>query len=285
MKNILISISLLVVLAGFKSDKPAYRFFDHEGKKVKYDKLVKSISEADVVFFGELHNNPLCHWLQLELTQDLYNERDGKLILGAEMFERDNQLILNEYLNEEISEKSYKKEARLWPNYKTDYAPLVDFAKDSSLRFIATNIPRRYASVVYKNGLGVLEELSPEARSYIAPLPIEYDPEVEGYKKMLEMAGGHGGENLPKAQAIKDATMAYSIAGYAGDGDLFIHYNGTYHSNNYEGILWYLNKYKPGLKIVTIASVEQDSLENLLEDNLDLANFILVVDSDMTKTH
>ncbi len=285
MKKYLLILFTFIIAVAFKTDKPAYQLFDQNGKQVKYEKMIKAMAEADVVFFGELHNNPICHWLQFELTEDLFDQRGGKLILGAEMFERDNQLILNEYLEGAISDKSYQKEARLWPNYKTDYAPLVEFAKDSSLKFIATNIPRRYASVVYKHGLDTLETLSPEARSYIAPLPIEYDPEVACYKNMLEMSGGHGGENLPKAQAIKDATMAYSIAGYAGEGKLFLHYNGTYHSDNFEGILWYLNKYKPGMKIVTIASVEQENLKELEEDYLEKANFILVVDSNMTKTH
>lgn len=285
MNKTLTILIVFITLVAFKTDKPAYRLFNNEGKEVKYGKMVKAIAEADVVFFGELHNNPICHWLQFELTSDLYQQRDGKIVLGAEMFERDNQLILNEYLEGTISAKSYKKEARLWPNYKTDYAPLVDFAKDSSLKFIATNIPRRYASVVYKQGLDTLESLSPEARSYIAPLPIEYDPELEGYKNMMEMAGEHGGPNIPKAQAIKDATMAYSIAGWAGEGKLFIHYNGSYHSDDFEGILWYLNKYKPNLNIVTISSAEQSNLDELEEDYLNKANYILVVDANMTKTY
>ncbi len=285
MKRIFLLVVVFIALTAFKNDKPAYQLYNNEGKQIKYQKMLKEIGEADVVFFGELHNNPICHWLQYELTTDLYHVRNGDIVLGAEMFERDNQLILNEYLNGNISKKSYEKEARLWPNYKTDYKPLVEFSKDSSLQFIATNIPRRYASVVYKNGLEALEDLTPEGKSYIAPLPIEYDPEVACYKNMLEMSGGHGGENLPKAQAVKDATMAYSIAGYAGEGKLFIHYNGTYHSDDYQGILWYLNKYKPGLKIITIASVEQDNIAELEEDYLNVANYILVVDGAMTKTH
>ena len=98
---------------------------------------------------------------------------------------------------------------------------------------------------MYKKGFEGLDSLSAEARSYMAPLPIDYDAELEGYKRMLEeMQGmGHANENLPKAQAIKDATMAFSIAGSFKDGKLFIHYNGTYHSNDYEGIIWYLNNY------------------------------------------
>ncbi len=288
MKKVLTILVLFAVLLGFKNDKPAYRFFDADGTKVKYSSILKEASGADVVFFGELHNNPICHWLQFEMTKDLYSERNGEVVLGAEMFEADNQMIMNEYLTGMISSKSYKNEARLWPNYTTDYAPLVEFAKDSNIIFVATNIPRRYASVVYKKGFEGLEQLSAEAKLYIAPLPVEYDAEVACYKSMLEGMegmGAHVTETLPMAQAIKDATMAYKIAGYLDSGKLFIHYNGTYHSDNFEGILWYLNKYKPGLNIVTIASVEQTDLKNLEEEYLNRANYILVVPEDMTKTH
>ena len=286
MNKIIIILVVILGLSSFKSDKPTYRIFDNEGKKVKYSKMLEAVKDADVIFFGELHNNPICHWLQFELTKDVYTEKNGDIILGAEMFEADNQLILNEYLNGQISKKSFEKEARLWPNYKTDYKPLVEFANDSNLIFVATNIPRRYASVVYKKGFEGLDSLSAEAKSYFAPLPIEYDPELKGYKDMMEQMElmGHGNENFPKAQAIKDATMGYSIAEFAEKGKTFIHYNGTYHSNNYEGILWYLNKYKPGLKIVTIASVEQSEIEELDEENNNLGNFILVVTETMTKT-
>ena len=271
----------------FKNDKPAYRIFDSKGKAVKYDKLLKQASEADVVFFGELHNNPICHWLQYELTKDLYSLNNKNIILGAEMFESDNQLVINEYLTGLISTTSFEKEARLWSNYNTDYKPLVEFAKDSNLVFIATNIPRRYASVVFKKGWEGLDSLSAQAKSYIAPLPVEYDPEVECYKKMTEgmpAMGGHSSATLPMAQAIKDATMAYNIAGYIND-NLFIHYNGAYHSDNFQGILWYLEKYKPGLKIVTISTVEQEEVKKLEIENKCKADFIIAVSENMTKTY
>lgn len=250
--------------------------------------MLASAARAEVVFFGELHNNPICHWLERELTQDLYKARKGKIILGAEMFERDNQLILNEYLKREITHRDFDDGARLWPNYRTDYRPLVNFALKHHLKFIATDIPRRYASMVYRKGFGSLDSFTPLAKSYIAPLPIPYDPNLKGYKDMLtEMKGipGHNSPYLPKAQAIKDATMAWTIAQYAGKGDLFIHFNGSYHTDNFQGIIWYLNKYKPGLKIMAISSVEQKEVEHLSKENLDKANFILAIPDDMTKTY
>ncbi len=287
MKKLFLFLALLVVFAAFKSDKPAYRLYNAKGKMVKYQKMINAAKEADVVFFGEQHNNPIAHWLELEVTKDLYHARNGEMIEGAEMFERDNQLILDEYLKGEITRSYFEQEARLWPNYKTDYKPLVEFAKKHHIPFIATNVPRRYANIVYKHGFAALDTLSAEAKSYMAPLPIPYSDTVKCYKDMLAMMKqmGHNNPHLPKAQALKDATMAYSIAKYAGNGKLFLHFEGAYHSDHHQGIIWYLNQYKPGLKIVTISTVEQKDIDTLNKQYLNLADFIVVVPQDMTKTY
>lgn len=274
---------LFFVFTAFKTDKPAYRLFAKSGKPSKYEKLVKSCQKADIVLFGELHNNPISHWLQLELTKDLYDFKKDKLVLGAEMFESDNQLLLDEYLTGLIYEKGFEAEARLWPNYKTDYKPLIDFAWDEDLKFVATNVPRRYASIVNAKGFEALDKLSGEAKYYIAPLPIAYDSTLNCYASMLEMGNGDN-KNFPKAQALKDATMAYFILKNWSPGQLFIHYNGAYHSNNYESIYWYLKKHKPNLNIVTISTVSQKELSKLEQENQNIADFTICVDSNMTKT-
>ena len=284
---IILLVPIFFLSTSFKNDKPAYRIYNSQGKTVKFKNLVKDVLEADIVFFGELHNNPICHWLQLELTKSLYAEKKNDLILGAEMFEADNQLLLDEYLSGKISVKSFEQEARIWPNYKTDYKPLVEFAKENQLDFIASNIPRRYASLVHKKGFEALDSLSNEAKSYIAPLPVKYDQELKAYKNMMKMMKGMGraSANLPKAQAIKDATMAHFIYKNFEQGKLFIHYNGTYHSNDFESTVWYLKQLNPELKILTIASTEQKNIEELNEDSKEIANYILVIPESMTKTY
>jgi uncharacterized iron-regulated protein len=275
-------------LMAMKADKDAYRIFDQDGKKASYAKVFKQALESDIILFGEMHNNPICHWLQYEITSDLFDERGEDLVIGAEMFERDQQLILSEYVSGIISASSFKTQIRLWPNYKTDYKPLVDFARDNKIPFIATNIPRRYASIVYHEGFEGIEEINSHAKIFIAPLPIPYDPELPGYLSMydqMDTTDTHGTPNLPKAQAIKDATMAHFILQSLEEEKIFIHYHGTYHSENFEGIIWYLNKYRPGLKIMSIASVEQASTEKLEEENEGIANFTLLMPETMTKTH
>ncbi|MBN2682324.1 MAG: ChaN family lipoprotein [Bacteroidales bacterium] len=291
--KIIITISIIacvLILQSFNDTKPAYKLFDKNGKETNYSEMLKMAKDADIVFFGELHNNPISHWLQYELTKDLHKEKEGKIILGAEMFESDNQLIMNEYLKGTIAESKFEDEARLWPNYSTDYKPLVSFAKENNLAFIATNIPRRYASVVFNKGFEGLESLDDEAKRFIAPLPVDYDENLDCYKNMMKMGGmgkgmGKTNENFPKSQAIKDATMAHFITKNHKENYISIHYNGSYHSDNYQGIVWYVKNKNKKLKIFTITTVTQAELDKLSDEYINMADFIIVVPETMTTTY
>lgn len=274
---------LLVPVLIFAQEKSPYALFTKSGNKTNYAKLLREASQSEVVLFGEYHDNSVVHWLELELAKDL--TKQTALTLGAEMLEADNQSQLNAYLAEKITQKQLDSLARLWPNYKTDYKPLVDWAKEKSLPFIATNVPRKYASLVYKKGFDALLELHDQEKAWMSPLPIFYDANLPGYANMLAEMGGHGGENLPKAQAIKDATMAYFIEKNLPKKGVFLHYNGTYHSDNFEGIGFYLKRALPELKIITISTVTQADLNALDPENVSKADFILVIDEDVTKTY
>lgn len=284
MKRSLLTITCLFIL-GFvlAQQKPAYILYNSKGKKVGYEKMIRMLADKDIVLFGEFHNNAIAHWLQLEVTTSLKEKRE--LVLGAEMFEQDNQEALDLYLQGKLKPKGLDSMARLWKNYPTDYAPLVNFAKENHIAFGATNVPRKYASMIAKGGFEALDTISAKEKTWIAPLPIAYNAELPGYKKMIEMMGGHGGANLPKAQAIKDATMAHFILQYYKPGSLFLHFNGAYHSDNYEGILWYLKNKQPGLKYATITTVSQKDVNTLLAENKGRADFIICVDENMTNTY
>jgi len=281
------SIFFLLIASFFiystAQNKQSYNIFNNNGKNASYKDIINSSQKSDVLLFGEFHDNSVVHWLELEILKDLSDKR--KLVIGAEMLESDNQNQVNQYLKGEITQKKLDSTARLWPNYKTDYKPLVDYAKELKIDFIATNIPRRFASLVFKNGFEALDKLSQEEKSWVAPLPFKYDAALPGYSKMGQEMGGHGGENLPKAQASKDATMAYFITKNRKENSLFIHYNGSYHSDNFEGINWYLKQQNPNIKIVTIATVSQADISRLETEYLGKANFIIVIDEDVTKTY
>lgn len=282
-KYLLIVLLLLSKTLTFAQQKPAYVLYNSEGKKTSYKKMIKELAKKDILLFGEFHNNAIAHWLELSVAKDLSEKRN--LIFGAEMFEADNQQALNDYLAGKLTAKGLDSTARLWSNYKTDYAPIVNFAKEKNAVFVATNIPRRYASMVSKKGFESLDTLSALEKTWIAPLPMDYDSTLPGYVKMVEMMGGHGGANMPKAQATKDATMAYFILQNFKPGYLFIHYNGSFHSDNYDGINWYLKRKQPDLKYATITTVSQKNIKELLAENKGKADYIICVDEDMTNTY
>ncbi len=285
-KFLLIIFSL--TLFSFRSDKPAYLIYNSKNKTSKWKSLTKDATKADIILFGELHDNPISHWLQYELAHYLIKNSGRNVVMGAEMFESDQQLIINEYLSGMVNERTFSSQARLWPNHKTDYAPLLRLALEEKVSFIATNIPRRYASIVHSGGFEALNDLDDAAKQYIAPLPPAYDADLPGYKAMMEMQGmgkAAANPNFPKAQAIKDATMAHFILENFTGEHIFIHINGSYHSDNYEGILWYLQRQEKDLNYVTISTVIQDDVFKLRDDFLNIADIILVVNRNMTTSY
>lgn len=286
-------IFLIMPFLAMKSDKPAYKVYNAKGHTADYEDILKAAKKSNIIFFGEIHNNPICHWLELELSRDLYTDKKEKLVLGAEIFETDNQLILNEYMSKMIRKKDFETEAKLWPNYKTDYAPIVDFAREKGLRFTATNIPRRYAALVNFNGFEGLDSINAMERGLMAPLPIKYIDTLECYANIAKNIGGgmpaHMTMNLGKAQAMKDATMAHFImkSGVYNDKTI-LHFNGSYHSDNHQGIVWYVNqairKTSIELKVLTITCLEQDNIDTISNNDAAKADFIIMIPASMTKT-
>lgn len=164
-----LALPALLAMKGKEDEMPAYRIFTAEGKPTTFAQAYESLKKNDVIFFGEYHDNAISHWLQLELSKKLADEKKKDLILSAEMFESDNQVMMDEFLSGKITEKSFETEARLWPNYKTDYKPLVKVAKENGLQFICANIPRRYANLVYSKGIEMLDSLSEDGKNSLLP--------------------------------------------------------------------------------------------------------------------
>jgi len=268
-----------------QAEPKPYRLFAQNGKATKYKKLLKAARKADVILFGETHNDAICHWLQNLLARDL--RTSSPLSIGMEMFESDQQQALEDYLEGKIKLDELDEIGEgVWPNFKTDYQKLTTWAAANDVPVIATNVPRSFARMVFKGGFESLDGLSPKMKKLLPTLPVPYDATLPGYVRMLEMMpGGHGGETFPMAQAIKDATMAHFIVRNKQDGQTFLHLNGSYHSDDFEGIGWYLKQYAPELKVMTISTVEQESLGKLAEENVEKAHFILAVSSLMTKTY
>lgn len=289
--NRLFSLYLFLSLSMLHAqDLPAYKIYNAKGKEVSFRLMSAKANNVDLVLFGEFHDNPITHWLQLELTQSMYQVHHDNLQLGFEMFEQDQQLILSAYLNGDIKEEQLKDTLRLWPNYITDYAPLVEFAKSKHLSCIASNIQRKYASLLFKKGRQALDTLPESIKNQMAPLNFAFDTTLSQYQAMKQMGAHMGpaaGWRMVEAQAIKDATMAYFILHnpWRNSKTVHLHFNGAYHSDFYQGIMWYVLQEAPQTRILTISTVSQENISKLDKEHLGRADFIICVPSNMTSTH
>ena len=287
MRKLMTLLLSLTALVSYAQPKPAYSIFSADGKQTDYGKMLKTLQDADVIFIGETHNCPVAHWMEYEITSDIIQKSPKGLTLGAEMFETDNQLLVDEYTRGLISSDKFEAEAKLWDNYWTDYSSLLYLAREHKLRFVATNVPRRYASFVKDNGLEALGDLPAAAKNLMAPLPIAFDAQAQDAAMFgfMQMMGGKGSANshFAEAQAIKDATMAWFIS--RNFDRKFIHYNGNFHSDNRGGIIPYLEQYLPGKKIATVCSVRQDNINSLDKEHRSRADFVIVAPTDFPMSY
>ena len=275
----------------------AYNIFRGDGTMSSYADLTDSLKKAEIILIGETHNCPVAHWLELRITADLWKSSPEGFVQAAEMFETDNQREVDDYVSGKTGSDELAESARVWDNFWTDYEPLLFFAREHGLKFVASNVPRRYAAFVRENGLEALDTLSDTAKSYMAPLPIRFESseETDAMFDMMRMISGvhsDGPSYYAEAQALKDATMAWSIArafsGTCPDGNpvkKLVHYNGNYHSDNRGGIIPYLEEYLPGRRIATVCCIRQDDISALDEENAGRADFIIAVPVDMTMTY
>jgi uncharacterized iron-regulated protein len=284
--SLLISFIFSFFFLGLSQDNPAYVIYNKAGKKVSFSKMEKAVLSKKYIFFGEQHNDPIAHWLQFQILESLFEKHKSNLMAGSEMFERDNQAVINRYLNNQIDEKKFQDSCRLWTNFETDYKPMLDFAKQNHIPWIATNIPRKFASQVFKKGVLSLDSLSIEQKKWICPLPFALDTTLSQYAALSD-GEMHMGPNFVRAQAIKDATMALSIKENLNSKSVFYHLNGAYHSDFHQGILWYLQQYNGANldEMITISTVSQLDISTLDEENRGKADFIICVPENMTKTH
>ena len=173
-KLLLFTLLNLYLFTNIFGQEKSFQIYNEDGKKVSYRIMSQSAGKADVVLFGENHNDPISHWLQLELTKSLFEKHAENLMLGAEMLESDDQIKLDEYLLGFIREKDFEKESKIWTNHKTDYSPLLSFAKENKIYFVATNIPRRFSNMVYRFGIDTLEYLPEKSKQFIQSISNDY---------------------------------------------------------------------------------------------------------------
>jgi len=237
-----------------------------DGRPASLEELLGAMSSVEVVFLGEQHDDTVAHRLQLQLLQELQARLGERrpLVLSLEMFERDVQLVLDEYHEGLITEAQFLEAARPWVNYKRDYRPLVEFARTHQWKILAANAPRRYVNRVSRLGREALEALSPQARTYIPPLP--YPEPSARYRHRFLQRMPHldtlhvDPDRLLQAQALWDATMAYTLAEHLmrQPEALVVHVTGAFHVEGRLGTPEMLLRYRPGSRMLVVVYIPSE---------------------------
>lgn len=269
-----------------------YKAFDSKGRAVKLEEIIEALDNADVLFVGEKHDDAVGHAIEAELLRladERYSRGAGKrraVALSLEMFERDVQTVVDEYLGGLISERHFLLSSRPWNNYATDYKPLVEYAREHRLPVIAANAPARYVSRVNAEGPRSLSSLSKEARAWLPPLPFPEASAAYAAKFNLFMGVGradaptpagrqssqspanphaqaanpHGGMHLLEAQTLRDASMAYAISEFLkrGRAPLVVQFNGTFHSEGRMGVPEQLAHYRKKARALVVTIIPDE---------------------------
>ena len=290
--SILFILLMTVSIYGQTGDNN-YRIFDANGNPANFEKLIEEIGKSDAVFLGEQHDDAVAHSLQLKIFTSAYEKYGGqrKMILSMEMFERDVQIVLDEYLKNQISETHFLSSSRAWGNYKTDYRPLIEFTKEKNLQVIAANAPRRYVNMVSRLGRDSLKGLSPEAKKWIAPIPFAESSEAYS-KKFNALMGSRTDSASPHnsilaSQTLWDATMAYSIAEKLKENEnaLIVHLNGSFHTENRLGTIEHLLKYSPKSKSLVVTMRYDENFANFDKAKYsNLGDFVILTDAKVPRS-
>lgn len=262
------------------------RVYDSKHKKfIDFETMMAELSRVDLTFVGEQHDDPATHRLEKAILEGL-SRRGVTVTVALEMFERDVQAHLDDYLAGRMSEEEFLKRSRPWPRYFTDYRPLVEFAKYNGWNVVASNTPRRLASKVSREGLGAVESAPAEDRAFMAAqiqCPLD-----DYYKRFVETMQGHPGagaeeskkpkeldpktramiEHFYYAQCVKDETMAESIAARRAERTSIVHFNGAFHSDFGLGTASRAVRRMPGAQVRVVSIIPVTNLDSIKVDDI-----------------
>ena len=251
-------VLILVVFGGLPMNDtlaqlaPGYYSSKNLQKLTQID-ILEQFRDKQVLILGEEHDDEEGHREKANLYQSLFKEL--KPSLSLEMFETDQQIILDEFSSGILEGKQISRETRVWNQFERDYLPLLEIAKANKVRILGANAPRRYTRIASRGGLPALEKLNSEAKSFLPPLyMIKAFTQPEYEAKFNATMGGHSGgtNSFFLAQELWDTCMAHTIATHvANTGNQVVHVNGRFHSDEGMGVAYRLRKL--GFRVLTIS--------------------------------
>ena len=281
MKYIIVILIIIMNITILSAEE--YRIVDSRtGKTLSLQQMANELKKYDLIFFGEYHDNATLHKLERELLPLLDTKRE--LILSLEMFERDVQSDLDAYIEGWLTEDEFLAKSRPWSNYKDDYRPLIEYAKQKKLTVIAANIPRSIAGKMARTGPDFTDTLPEEDKKWL-PNKISYpdDSYKKAFLETLENMHSPMMNNNPdwlyQAQCLKDETMAESIVNALKmkPKARVLHFNGDFHSRYFSGTVSRVQEILPKMKIAVISPSYSENWQtaNLTAEEKNAGTYII----------
>lgn len=216
------------------------------GKAIDFPTLIDQLGPVNVIFVGEIHNNPEHHLIQVQLLQALMTRYAPPVAVAMEFFDTTRQSVLDRFMAGDLDENAFLKEVD-WENawrfpYRL-YRPLLWVAKDKGSALLGINAPNRIVRKVARTGL---ESLPPEERNQIArDIDLKNNAHRDYLSSIFKQHGSgkkspHGLGNFDyfyQAQCVWDETMAQTIADYIKvHGGKMVVFTGNGHIVNRFGI-------------------------------------------------
>jgi uncharacterized iron-regulated protein len=234
------------------------------GARLELGALLDRLAAADVVFVGETHDDETTHRAELAIYEGVRARRQDKVVLALEMFERDVQPALDEYLAGRSSEQEFLSNTRPWNNYATAYRPLIESARAARVPVVASNFPAPLRRKVAREGEPALDAARAQAPDQVPAELLASTPEywrrvdnaIRGHSGMMG-AGGADEDRRLSTQSLWDNSMGESCARAldAHPGWSVVHVNGGFHSQYWDGTVRQLRLRRPQLQILTVALV------------------------------
>jgi uncharacterized iron-regulated protein len=251
-----------------------------------FEAMLADLARADVVLVGEQHDDPNTHRLEAAILQGLMRRRVA-VTVSLEMFERDVQTVVDNYLAGSIDEEAFLKSSRPWPRYLTDYRSLIEMARGHGWPVVAANVPRKLAAEVSKGGAAALDATKSASPTLLArELQCPKDAYFERFSDQMNAHPAPGADKAPDAeklatteryylsQCVKDETMAESIASaferHGGRPGTIVHYNGAFHSDFGAGVAERVRRRLPGRRVAIVSVLPVQDLDSLVPDAEDL---------------
>ncbi|MGR5132316.1 ChaN family lipoprotein [Vibrio alfacsensis] len=231
-----------------------YQLYSPTGTSIALSRLPPELQQADVILIGEWHTHAGIHRFQTDMLRQL-SLGHRPLALSMEQVTRDKQAILDSYLESEIGEQYFIKQSNAWPNYESDYRPMVEFAKQANIPIIAANAPKSIVRCIGQQGISYLDKLGREERGFVAQT---INTDDSRYKEKFIASMHHGQSEqtvrLYAAQITWDETMAESIVIYLtqNPGAQVVHISGKFHIEAGLGTAASILNRNPNLNVVVI---------------------------------